>query len=347
MGLSKILSPYNYQLLQFWRSFDNNSVKKSLSRRIFILLAADYGNIGDIAITIAQENYLKRLFKELDVVLMPSTSSFSDLKSLVNNVGKNDILSFVGGGNCGDLYYPYEIYRQLVVELLYKNRIIIFPQSIKFERKENFIRAQKHYKAAGKHLMFCAREIDSFKLAKELFYTNYIELLPDVVFTMSYFTGLANRNGFMTCLRSDKERYLSEADHAMIFSILAKYTSDIEVTDTYSNINMAINLIYEYFDRFVDNMKHKQLLVTDRLHGMILGYITGTPTIVLPNSNSKIRTSYEFIKECNYICFIDDLLQFDSMVNKMVKIIPNYDYFSKKHDDICQRYNSVLNSIIE
>ena len=202
MGLSKLLTPYSYQLLQYWKSFDNRSVKKSLYKRIFILLAANYGNIGDIAITIAQETLLRRLFREFEVVLMPSTTSFLDLKSLVNNVSKNDILCFVGGGNCGDLYYPYEIYRQLVVKYLFKNRIIVFPQSIKFEKNINYIRAKKHYKVAGENLTFCARELESFKLARELFFNNHIELLPDVVFTMSYFTGLVNRSGFMTCLDS-------------------------------------------------------------------------------------------------------------------------------------------------
>ena len=218
MKLSKILTPYCYQLLQYWKSVDNGIISREKSKRIFVLLAANYGNIGDIAITIAQKKLLTDLCKDFEIVLMPSTSSFSDLKSLVKNIGKNDILTFVGGGNCGDLYYSYEIYRQLVVELLPKNKIVVFPQSIKFTEKKNFLRAKKHYGKAKENLTFCARELDSFKLAKDLCYLNSVVLLPDVVFTMSYFHDLSNREGIMTCLRTDKERYLTDYDHSMIFS---------------------------------------------------------------------------------------------------------------------------------
>ena len=347
MKLSKILTPYCYQLLQYWKSVDNGIISREKSKRIFVLLAANYGNIGDIAITIAQKKLLTDLCKDFEIVLMPSTSSFSDLKSLVKNIGKNDILTFVGGGNCGDLYYSYEIYRQLVVELLPKNKIVVFPQSIKFTEKKNFLRAKKHYGKAKENLTFCARELDSFKLAKELCYLNSVVLLPDVVFTMSYFHDLSNREGIMTCLRTDKERYLTDYDHSMIFSSLAKYSNNIEISDTYSNINMSIDDIYSYFNSFVDKIIKKQLLVTDRLHGMILGYITGTPTVVLPNSNTKIRLSYQFIKDCNYIYFIDDLSRFQLVINEILNVIPDYNYFYKRHNDIYQKFVSVVNSIIK
>lgn len=49
-----------------------------------------------------------------------------------------------------------------------------------------------------------------------------------------------------------------------------------------------------------------QLVITDRLHGMIFAYITGTPAIVLPNSNFKVEKCYEWIKDCGYIKFIKE-----------------------------------------
>ena len=36
-----------------------------------------------------------------------------------------------------------------------------------------------------------------------------------------------------------------------------------------------------------------RLVVTDRLHGMILSLVAGTPCLVLPNSNHKIRQTWK------------------------------------------------------
>ena len=37
---------------------------------------------------------------------------------------------------------------------------------------------------------------------------------------------------------------------------------------------------------------------------MIFAYITGTPALVLPNSNFKVEKCFEWIKECGYIKFV-------------------------------------------
>ena len=45
-------------------------------------------------------------------------------------------------------------------------------------------------------------------------------------------------------------------------------------------------------DKFKDFQK-SELVITDRLHGMIFCYITKTPCIVMPNNNHKILMTYE------------------------------------------------------
>lgn len=47
-------------------------------------------------------------------------------------------------------------------------------------------------------------------------------------------------------------------------------------------------------------------MLTDKLHGMIFLYITGTPCIVLANDNHKIEETYKhWLNNANYIRFIE------------------------------------------
>ena len=47
-----------------------------------------------------------------------------------------------------------------------------------------------------------------------------------------------------------------------------------------------------------------ELVVTDRLHGMIFATITGTPCLVFSNNNHKVSESYKWIHSLPYIKFI-------------------------------------------
>lgn len=346
MCLSRVLTPFQYQYFRYLLSKDNFSVKKSDKRRFFILLAADYGNVGDIAITIAQKEIVENHF-DYEVVLMPSTSCYDDLKSLVNNVGKNDIISFVGGGNCGDLYFPYEIYRQLTMDLLVNNIVVVFPQSVKFEKKNNLKRAQRHYKKKRDKLYFFTREIYSFDFFESNFLYNNVSCLPDVVFTMDKFAPLLDRKDVMLCLRDDKERLLTDEDKTYLINSINKLSYNWKLKDTYKNIVLSLNQIDSYLNSFIDELSLKRLLITDRLHGMILGFVTGTPTIVLPNNNQKIRGSYQFIKDCDYIHFIENLDGLEELIAKMIKVKPSYKYFSLKRDMFVKEYVEALTPILQ
>ena len=48
-----------------------------------------------------------------------------------------------------------------------------------------------------------------------------------------------------------------------------------------------------------------ELVITDRLHGMIFCAITGTPCIVFDSKSPKVRGCYEWIKHLDYIRFAD------------------------------------------
>ena len=55
-------------------------------RRIFVALAADYGNLGDLAITHAQVRYLKSRWPDAQVIELPISRTLPILKGLTRSI---------------------------------------------------------------------------------------------------------------------------------------------------------------------------------------------------------------------------------------------------------------------
>jgi pyruvyl transferase EpsI len=80
------------------------------------MLAADYRNIGDAAITYAQVDVLKESFPDFNVVEIPLRKSYSTLLALKIVTNKKDVITIIGGGNMGDFYFGIEEIRQLIIK---------------------------------------------------------------------------------------------------------------------------------------------------------------------------------------------------------------------------------------
>lgn len=71
---------------------------KESKQKVFVTLAADYGNLGDVAITYAQTKFLQSKFPEADIIDFPISKTFEYIKSLIKIVKSTDIITIVGGG---------------------------------------------------------------------------------------------------------------------------------------------------------------------------------------------------------------------------------------------------------
>ena len=77
------------------------------SNRCFMLArqrAADYGNIGDIAISYAQKQYLQHVMTDYEVVSVPISQTRLVLNSIKQQIQHGDIVTIIGGGNMGSSY---------------------------------------------------------------------------------------------------------------------------------------------------------------------------------------------------------------------------------------------------
>lgn len=71
----------------------------------------------------------------------------------------------------------------------------------------------------------------------------------------------------------------------------------------------------------LNEISQLDIVITDRLHGMIFCYITGTPCIVFDNDNHKISETYKkWLKEtCNYIILLEDT-KTDILIDSISKL---------------------------
>lgn len=290
---------------------DDSYIEFKGKKKIIVTLAADYGNLGDVAITYAQTSFLKENYPDYTIIELPISQTISKLKSLKRVCSSEDVITIVGGGNMGDLYSDIEFLRQLVINEFPKNKIISFPQTIDFSESKKgckmLNRAQKVY---GKHnnLILMAREQFSYEKMKVLFPNCKVILQPDIVMTLDKnIKKVDKRNGILLCLRNDAEVLLQKQDHQAINSAIQLFGKKVSFYDTHIHRgNLSINERENELQKIWNAFRGAELVITDRLHGMIFCYITGTPALVFSNNNHKIKACYSWIKESGNIIFLED-----------------------------------------
>ena len=85
----------------------------------------------------------------------------------------------------------------------------------------------------------------------------------------------------------------------------------------------------EGLKEFFDQLRRAEIVVTDRLHGMIFCALTGVPCIALDNSYRKVSGAYDWLKPLEYIHYIKDVSELDKWIEYDWK--DNYQYPYEKY----------------
>ena len=303
---------------------DNYQNLSKKDKKIIIMLAADYGNLGDIAIAYAQNKFLKDNFPDRTIVVVPISQTYRKIKSLKKKMNKDDIVTITGGGNMSDMYEDIEEQRRFVIKKFPNNRIISFPQTINFSHTEvgenELTKTQSIYNAHGNLTIF-ARERKSYKAMKRLFHKCRVLLAPDIVLYLNKLDQQKQRdtNKLIICLRDDEEVASSAARRA-VSDIIKRYPHVLSL-DTVINANkISLQKGRRELQRLWGQFASAGLVVTDRLHGMIFCAITNTPCIALNNSNRKVQGVFnEWIKGGYPIMFAQTKASVQASVDDIIK----------------------------
>lgn len=293
-------------------------------KKIIIMGIPHHGNIGDNAIAIAEEQLIKKYFPNYELYLMQEKYLDICANRVKKIIKDDDIILLHGGGNIGDTYVRPEKGRREVIKLFPNNKIIIFPQTAYFsdtEEGKKELEISKEIYNEHKNLIIMAREEKSYKFMKENFYNAKIYLTPDIVMTLKEKSNF-NREGALLLFRTDKEKTISDLDIEIIKKItknkFEKYTlSDMNLGSGIVNIagKKREKILKEKFEQ----LQKSEIVVTDRLHGMIFAAITETPCVVFGNFNHKIEECYKWIENLKYIQFCKNIEELENAIENVTK----------------------------
>ena len=76
-------------------------------------------------------------------------------------------------------------------------------------------------------------------------------------------------------------------------------------SDTHSETDVTKETRRDMIRSKMQEFAGAQIVVTDRLHGMVFSAVTGTPCIAFSNYNYKVKGTYQWIKYLPYIKYAE------------------------------------------
>lgn len=282
----------------------------------FFVLSPTHGNMGDHAIA---EAVLKML-RELGVNYLEITTAQLLLLHRFGYLGALDehLVLVNGGGNLGTLWPQVEKLFRRIIQKNPNASIICLPNTVYYEDSENgrreLERSKKIYNAHPR-LKLYARERISYDFMKQIY--RDVDLVPDMAFSLDHCIE-EKRRGCMLCLRTDREKIMTSTVEKKIVEQAEKlFGEHISWSDMYIGIGVPLEERMSVLERKYNEFSSVELVITDRLHGMIFATITGTPCIVVDSMSPKVRGCFEWIKDLDYIQFADDPQQISAIYHSI------------------------------
>src|SRR5690606_38729518 len=104
--------------------------------------------------------------------------------------------------------------------------------------------------------------------------------VPDIVMTMNKVNAAIPRKGVLLVIRNDEERVLTDQERCALDEFAQSISDQVNHSDMHYHKHVRtaeerqVMLAYKF-----QQFQSAELVFTDRLHGMILAAITGTPCI--------------------------------------------------------------------
>ena len=299
---------------------------KPFSDMVYVIGCPEFSNLGDNAIMIAEVEFIKKCgIPSKHIECITEKEFLKDYEIISKLIGKKRLICGLGGGNMGNQYGSEEKVRRTMLECFPDNKIIIFPQTIFFvgESKEADEQESKKYYNGQANLTLIAREKESYKKMKQLYPDTEILLTPDIVLSAKMETfdvTPQKRKGVLFCLRNDVEKNLSEDIVRRLKEFLKECSLKYRETDMYSDCDISNDNRRDCIRKKMQEFCSAEIVITDRLHGMVFAAITETPCIVFNNYNHKVEGVYQWIKYLPYIKFVNSIEDAEKCIPELLKM---------------------------
>ncbi|MDO4649225.1 MAG: glycosyltransferase, partial [Eubacteriales bacterium] len=287
----------------------------------WILGVSEHGNLGDHQIVESVEEMLGDLAPGMrfqEIALKDYAGRKGELLKIVR---KEDPLIFLGGGFFGNLWPRGDELREDAFRTWPDNPKIVFPQSVFYtddeEGKEALKRAKSVYR--GEKMLLAFRDPASYEIAKREFQCP-VMLTPDIaMYSYKKEYNHEERSGVLTLLREDKEVVLTEEDRNQVFEFLDSKWDHVTRSDMQGR-RTAPSARRIVLDQMFEKIGSSELVVTDRLHGLIFSILTETPCVAFGNAYHKIRAYEAWLQEIPYVTIAHSVEELPECVEKVLGV---------------------------
>ena len=326
------------------------SLQQGKQVRIFLFELPCFDNLGDHAIAYAEKVFFERMCNEISGIQLIQVSGWDTVlavRQLRKEKRDNDVFICQGGGNMGNLYGFGEEFRRTIMRTFPDHFILVFPQTIYFtedkQGKRELEKSKKVYNNCS-NLTLLARDELSYERMKKEFQCKIMPMVDVVTSIDATEYSSQRREGSILCLRSDMESALTEENKKKLRTICEQHFSKNVITDTVTRVDIneadrekALKAKWSMFGK-------TEVVVTDRLHGMIFSLITATPCIILGNNHHKVREAYKTFAKCDYLYYVDSVDEVESVLVRIKKTtLPSTK--TSFNNDFKQLYHYILDKI--
>lgn len=269
-----------------------------VGRKVHYLDVPMYGNIGDLLIMSGTLEFFKK--HQINVTRYGMYFNYR-----TDWATEDDVIVFQGGGNFGDIYGPFQKFREHVIAVCPNNRIIILPQSIHFNDPINLEECTRLF-ARHRDLHICVRDSISADLAGKM--SKNIYLLPDMAHQLWPISRTAPDTKPVLKLRrrdSETDSAVNSSGYAFDWNDLVGkhwifFLSQIAERCMYHATRFGLNRPFSNLEtliwikqanRFVQSAIHlfsqHQSVESDRLHAHILACLLSLPNRIGDNAYGK------------------------------------------------------------
>lgn len=312
------------------------SLFKNRPDSCFILIGSPrHGNLGDHAISVAEMKFFRDNFPNEHVIEIAGEHFRTDPKGIKKYISLKDTLYITGGGFMGSLWMTEEKMVREIISLFPENLIIIFPQTIYFEKSESGEKEKREsFEVYKKHkkIIFTLRDENSLSLMQnEHGGSDNLVYLPDIVTYLDLTEPRLDRKHITFCLRQDKEKVI---EPEYIESIEKRFNpEDIKHISTVIPKKVSFYEREQELTLLLEQFKQSRIVITDRLHGMLFAAITATPCIALDNLSGKVRGVYKWIEHLPYIKFADSYDKLPELIDLLLRNEQLYVYDKKNPEE--------------
>jgi glycosyltransferase involved in cell wall biosynthesis/exopolysaccharide biosynthesis predicted pyruvyltransferase EpsI len=308
----------------------------------FELPCAD--NLGDHAVRYASAKYLRSYAEKQEKArffAVGAQDTEPAVRSLKHVIGPDDVI-VLQGGNLGNSSGRAEEVRRKILKTFSHSRILLLPQTVSYADDEN---GRKSLAEDRKVFDRCRRLVvfAGNPKSEEFLRANFrAKVIPmkDMVLSLGNVEDVVKRRkGILLALRSDLESALTGEMKEEILQVSGRFTRDVFVTDTCVHREMRDDAeAEELLRRKWSLFSGKELIITDRLQGMMFAVITGTPCIVVGSENSVLAKTYPTVSGCGYLDYVTDTGKLEDAIGRMMhaagkkKYVPDYSRDFRKLD---------------